>query len=203
MADVIVEVTPPAPVVVEVLAQPPVLVEVAVAGPQGPQGITGPTGPAGMGVAGPTGSTGPTGSGTSGQTAVAILNQPMNWFNPTLPYPVVLAGTSFTPTVTNLPVTVTAGGVVCGPCVIAAPSSTALEVSAFEVTVTNQAGTEVLSIDLSQSVPVAAGVTHTFTAAELDFIDQQIGTDLVPQADGSIKSTAGGTFQAMLAVTLS
>jgi hypothetical protein len=77
-------------------------------------------------------------------------------------------------------------------------SAGTLTIAYAEFGVSNSTGTEKLFVATGAPVSLVSDTPHHLTAAELSSINEQVGTDLALQTDGTIKSTAGGQFFAYL-----
>lgn len=137
---------------------------------------------------------------------IGVSTGPGNFTGPSAIVPIGGNQTQSTPTTvaTGVPITVGAGNEVCGSLLFSSPATGSdVSIPYAELTVTNAGGTQVLSVCTEVPVSVASGNSHDFQLNEMTGSNQVTGSDLVMQSNGSIKSTAGGSFfvQAVVQVT--
>lgn len=99
----------------------------------------------------------------------------------------------------SLPGLYAAGLIAAGDFKVPDDGGAAVTLNYVELTVTNQAATEVLIVSTAVDLVIAAGVQHLVSAAELSTQVSKIGTDLSLDVSGYIASAAGGVFTAGLA----
>lgn len=128
------------------------------------------------------------------------------------PYGVVLIASLAKATVASLYFTVAADSLVMDGWRFRPPNDAGADVTIqyFEATVTNVAGTVVLSRSTVGEAgivvppgPSGPGTDHDFTLAELSVVQVNTGGgDLTMNADGSVHTTAGGIFAAQIYIQI-